>query len=241
MTARMMVDATAAKAVRGLDTTVTKVTGTEFSVLLTRVVAVSGLKYAGGAAGVSMFDGDVLGSVVTGGAGGAASTGVGSGRLMILGMTGVLEAAGGCAGAGVGCASGGDAGGLLNGVSLGGGFRASGGDAGSARETLGGGTIVAGGNEGRGGGANRCGMPLGNGGAATKIASMPNIGAKPAGISTDGGGASALRSAQYRPSLPKRQRSPWSGPPAQGSSGAIFQRCGTRTCRRPLSSQARLA
>jgi hypothetical protein len=65
----MMEDATAAKAARGLDTTVTRVTGTEFSVLLTRVVAVSGLKYAGGAAGVSTFGGDVLGSVVTRGAG----------------------------------------------------------------------------------------------------------------------------------------------------------------------------
>ena len=88
-------DATAAKAARGLDTTVTRVTGTEFSALLTGVVDVSGLKYAGGAAGVSTSVGDVLGSIVTGGAGGAASTGVGSGRLMILGMTGALEAAGG--------------------------------------------------------------------------------------------------------------------------------------------------
>ena len=201
-------DATAAKAVRGLDTTVTRVTGTEFSALLTGVVAVSGLKYAGGAAGVSTFDGDVLGSIVTAGAGGATSTGVGSGRLMILGMTGVLEAAGGSGGAGVGCASDPDAGALLDGFSLGDGFRASGGDAGSARETLGAGGIVAGNDEGDGGGPNRCGMPPGDGGAATKIASIPNMGAKPAGISTDEGGACALRSAQYRPSRPKRQRSP---------------------------------
>jgi hypothetical protein len=238
--ARMTVDANAAMAVAGVDNTVTRVTGTEFSVLPTGVVALSGLKYAGGAAGVSRFEGVVLGRTPDGGAIGAISAGVGSGRLMIFGITGALEVSGPCAGAGGRCGSGADAGALLDGFSLGDGSRTSGGDAGSARATLGGG-IAAGADAGGGAGPKRCGVPPGDGVAATKIASIPNMGAKPAGISTDAGGASALRSAQYRPSLPKRQRSPYSGTPAQGSSGAIFQCCGTRTCKRPFSNHARLA
>src|SRR5262245_59218319 len=115
----MMVDATAAKAARGLDTTVTRVTGTAFSALLTGGVAVSGLKYDAGAAGVAKADGEVLGSIVTGGAGDAASTGVGSDLLIILAMTRVLEAAGVSGGAGVDCAPDLDAGALLDGFSLG--------------------------------------------------------------------------------------------------------------------------